>query len=232
MKEFPHYVAMPINEVMANPEKFIIPENLRAIEYLWDMGFVTGQTNDYQNEDSWITFGILSEENQRILDDLRNNDSYIDPNAPGVCTQYGLGIRIPVVPGTKDTFDDFMPLISMLKPQDIQRDGYMTLDEFFVNFTDCWKAIKNPYLQLEPNIENYENPKDFIRDYGEFKRHKYPTTPVIRVFDELKATKDIKEYLSDFGFLDLYDEEEGKIFLNERLFNAHMRYKEQYGKKI
>ena len=226
MKEFPHYVSMPIQEVMANPDQFIIPENLNAIEYLWNMNILTTQTNDYRNEDSWISFGILSKENADLLNEMRNNRAFLNEETPGVLNHHGIGFRVPVVPGTKDTLEDFMPLFNKLQMQDVQRDGYMTLDEFYANYTDCWKEIKNPYLELEPKIEDFGNDFYAYADAAaEFSRKRYPRTQIIRVYDETKATKTLEEYLADAGLLDCYDEEEQKVFLNRRLYEGHMRYK-------
>ena len=226
MKEFPHYVSMPIEQVMADPDEFIIPENRRAIEYLWDMNIITQQTNDYENEDSWIALGMLSKENDKIITKMRNDMQFSDPQKPGILLHHGLGFRVPVKPGTKDTFDDFKPLFELLSMQDVERDGYMTLDEFYSRYTDCWKQIRNPYLELEPKIENYEDPREWLEASHDYYRKKYPQTPFVRVYDETKATKSLEEYLEAAEFLDCYDPEEQKVFLNRRLYEGHMRYKE------
>lgn len=223
-------VSMPIQEVMANPEAFIIPENLDAVKYLWSMNIVTQQNNDYENEDSWIAIGMLSKENEEIFTRLRNDEKLQDPSKPGILDHHGRGFRVPVKPGTKKTIEDFLPLFSMLKFQDVQRDGYMTLDEFFARYTDCWKQIDNPYLELEPSPEDYmDNPKEYLKAVQEFYSMRYPNTPKIRVYDETKATKSIEEYLKDAGFLDCYDPEEKKVFLNRTLYEGHMRYKQMVG---
>ena len=225
MKYFPRNLAMPIQDVMANPREYIIPENLKAIEYLWDMNIMTKQTNDYENEDSWIAIGMLSKENEDIYNEMRNNKIFRDPRTPGILTQYGNGFRIPIKPGTKDTFETFLQLFNQFQVQDVQRDGYMTIDEFYANYTDCWKVIHNPYIDLEPKFEDYENLYTYREARRDFQKNKYPTTPKIRVFDETKATKSLEEYLKEAGFLDCYDAEEKKIFLNKRLYEGHMKYK-------
>ena len=225
-KEFPHYVSMPIQQVMANPNEYIIPENQRAIEYLWDMNILTTQTNDYENEDSWIALGMLSNENYKILAKMEDNPNLRNDNNPGILKNYGHGIRIPLKPGTKDTFEDFLPLMNLFQMQDVQRDGYMTINEFAANYTNCYKYVDNPYLDLEPDIRNFENPMDYLEALNEFKRMKYPTGRKIPIFDESKATKSIEEYIEEAGFKDCYDAQEQKIFLNRRLYEGHMRYKE------
>ncbi len=225
IKEFPHYVSMPIKKVMDNPSEFIIPENIDAIEYLWNMNILTTQTNDYENDDSWIAIGMLSKENSKIFYEMRNNDIFLKDDAPGVLIHHGNGFRVPVKPGSKNTLENFLPLFKMLKFQDIQRDGYMTIDEFFSNYTNCWKVIKNPYLDLEPKLNDFENIDDYIDASFQYHSMRYPNMETIRVFDQEKAVKSIKEYIEEAGFLECYDEEENKIFYNKRLYENHMKYK-------
>ena len=226
-KEFPHYVTMPIQQVMADPDEYIIPENQRAIEYLWNMNILTTQTNDYENVDSWIALGMLSKENNKILAKMEDNPNLRNDNNPGVLKNYGRGIRIPLKPGTKDTFEDFLPLMNLFQMQDVQRDGYMTIDEFAVNYTDCYTFVDIPYLALEPNFRDFENPMDYVDALIDFDRMKYPKSQHMPIFDESKATKSIEEYIEEAGFGDCYDAEEQKIFLNRRLYEGHMRYKNQ-----
>lgn len=226
METFPFYGSLPIEVVMENPGLYIIPENISAIEYLWNMNILTRQTNDYENDDSWISLGMLSKENEEIFSRLRNDPNYLDQHNAGVLLEYGYGFRVPVKPGTKDPLDEFLPLFSELKMQDVQRDGYMTLDEFYAKYTPCFKVIDNPYLALEPNIDNCSSVDEYREKLNDYKRMRYPDTPTIRVFDETKATKSLQEYLADVGLAGCYDPLEGKIFLNRRLYEGHMRYKE------
>ena len=224
-KEFPHYVAMPIEMVMERPTEFIIPENIKAIEYLWNLNILTKMTNDYDNVYSWISFGVLSEENYQVLMRIEEMSTRNDYSKPGVLSGYGTGIRIPVKPGTKDTFDDFMELLKMFKPQDVQRDGYWTIDQFHSRFTGCVKIVDNPHKQYD-NIEDYFAAcREFDRKYGNNESLKIP------VYDETQATKTLEEYLEEFGYAELYDPEEGRIYKNKRLFDSHMKYKEEFKRK-
>jgi len=225
MEDFSLMVSTSIKEVMANPKHYIIPENLDAIEYLWNMNILTTQTNDYENEDSWIAIGRLSKENENIFYQMRNDDKFIDPSVPGILIHHGRGFRVPVKPGKKNTLEDFLPIFKMFKLQDVQKDGYMTVDEFFGKYTDCWKVIPNPYLEMEPKVEDFENLDDYLNASFEFNSMGYPRTNVVKVFDQSKAIKSIEEYIDDAGFSGCYDSEEGKIYYNKRLYEGHMKYK-------
>lgn len=219
------YVSTAIAEVMNNIEEFIIPENRRIIEYLWDKNILTTQTNNYENDYSWISIGELSEENNEIFWNLANEMANKDERIEPKFTIYK-GLSVPIIPGSKDTFDDFKPLVDMLRPQDVQKDGYMTKEEFFINYTDCWKVIDNPEYEKisEPEYEDYTSILEYQKACEAYidsisKRK-------IKVIDESKVTKPIEEYLNEAGYSECYDEEEGKIFYNRRLYEGHMRYKE------
>lgn len=228
MNKFYFYTAMPIEEVMAEPEKYIIKENRRAIEYLWNLNILTTQTNDYVNDDSWITFGVLSEENQRVLDMIQKlNDIPIDESKPSILLKYGPGIRIPMKSTKGDTFEAFKELLQHFKPQDVQRDGYWTIDQFYSEFTGCVKMIDNPYKQKEEEIEQIENIEDHIKALEKFKReHGLNQPSKIPVYDPTKATKSLEEYLAELNLLDCYDVKEGRIYKNRRLYNGHKIYLE------
>ena len=226
MEQFPYFVATAIQVVMDHPEKYIIPENLAAINYLWNMNILTEQTNDYSNEDSWIAIGSLSEENEKVFTQIRNNPAYFNESIPGVLTHHGRGFRVPVKPGTRDTLKDFMPLFSLFKLQDVPKEGYMTVEEFYINHTDCFRVVRNPYLKREPKIFEYTNIEEYEKAWKEWANNPYPETPRIRVFDPEKVTKSLEEYLKESGYLGLYDPEEGKVFYNKRLYDGHMKYKD------
>ena len=226
-------VSNPIAIVMAHIEDFVIPENRRAIEYLWDMNILTTQTNDYDNENSWIAIGNLSEENLKIFYDFANNRRKIPEEMGRIgLLGYGNGFEVPVKPGTRDTFEDFKPLFAMFKRQDVQKDGYMTVEEFYIKFTDCHKWVDNPeYHPLpEPRRSDYAEARDYYRAMSDHLES-LATIRKVQAFDPTKCVKDLKEYLADAKLLDCYDEEEGKIFYNRRLYEGHMRYKEMMQKE-
>lgn len=227
-----HYVTMPINRVMDNIEQFIIPENRRAINYLWDKNILTVQTNNYDNEDSWINIGKLSEENSKIFWNFANTSYLLRDNDPKIgLVGNGIGFRVPIVPGTMDTFEAFKPLIDVMKMQDVQKDGYMTIEEFYIKCTDCHSIVDNPNYHplLKPKERDYPDAHSYSAAYDQYVESVLEPRHLL-VFDSSKCVKDFDEYLKEAGLLGCFDQEEGKIFLNKRLYEGHMRYKKMMGK--
>lgn len=220
-------LAKPINEVMDNVEDFIIQENIRAIEYLWNLNILTTQTNNYDNDFSWIAIGKLDEENEKIFRELSKKYAMARDNEPIIGSIYGgRGFSVPVVPGTRDVFEDFMPLFKDFKMQDVQKDGYMTVEEFYIKCTDCWSVIDNPNRHPLPTPKKGDFPsvEEYCKAYDAYLESLEGLSK-IKVFDPNKCVKGLNEYLADANLLDCYDEEEGKIFYNRRLYEGHMRYK-------
>ncbi len=224
-----NYVSTAIREVMNNIEEFVIPENREAIEYLWDKNILTTQTNNYNNTTSFICIGDLSEENETIFWDAFNSRILnYDKREPVMGAVYGgKGIEIPVVPGSGNTFDYFKPFIDRMVFQDVQKDGYMTVPEFFIKYTDCWEMVSNPDYRLvpKPKMEEYENKDDYFKAYDQYISSQVPPRR-IRVFAEEKMAKSLEDYLKEYGFSDCYDPEEQKIYYHPRLLEGHLRYKE------
>ena len=223
------YVSTAIQYVMANIDEYVIPENRKIIEYLWDMNILTTHTNNYENDFSWVALGELSEENHEIFWSLANKMGTLDERKEPKFSN-NQAISVPVVPGSKDTFEDFKPLVDLLKFQDVQKDGYMTIEEFLINYTDCYSIIDNPdYENLkEPFFEDFNDIKEYKKAVDEY--FKRTSLKRIKVVDQSKMTKTIEEYLEEAGLLDFYDKEENKVFYNKRLYDGHMRYKEEYSK--
>ena len=222
------YVAMPIKDVMADIDRYVIPENREVIELLWSKNILTKQTNNYYDDFSWVEIGDLSAENHDIFWGLANKNKGKDEKKEPLFTIYG-AITVPIVPGTMDPYESFKELIDLLKFQDVQKDGYMTIDEFYIECTDCYKYVENPNAStLEvPKPEEYEDMRDYSNAYDEWV-DSVITSRQIKVVDESKIDRPLEEYLKQAGLEGCYDEEEGKIFYNRRLYEGHMRYKNEY----
>ena len=142
------YSAVDMNFVYANPEEFIIPENLEACKLLWSKNIFTVMCNNYDNDNSWITISKLDESNQKLFEELCKSN----PENFGY-TWGGVGIRVPVKPEPgADIFSAFQPLIEMFSYQDVQKDGYMTKEDFLNYECGCYKLIPNP--DFIPNIKH------------------------------------------------------------------------------
>ena len=241
------YVSFPIEEVMDDIERFVIPENIRAIEYLWDMNIVTYMNNNYDNETSWITIGKLSKENRNIFNKIINERNRENSKLRLPYVGYGPGgiiIEINVKPqeGGIDTFEQFKELIDLFMFQDVQSDGYITLDEFLILYTDHFKRIINPcYIDSQMGLAKKidSNKKDYppfvseeqVRRLGEL--HESSSTirvPYIAGSENMtqdEYEKAIYDILEEKGVIGLFDPSEKKIFRHKRLYDGHMRFKNQ-----
>lgn len=229
-KEHEHQYYTGIDTVMDNPRKYIIEENLRTIEYLWSHNILTKQTNDYDNTFSFVALGKLSQENEEIYMDMSNDEEgYNNRRNNGTTNSYGKSIKVLVVPGTKDPFEDFLPIMKKFKPQDVQADGYISLDNFYANKeSHCCKWIKNVYLEHEPTGHSEEE----LRASMAFRNKNYPNSENIIVYDETKAKMSHIEYLKKHGLDGLYDPDLGRIYYNKRLYDQHMEYKRSHPEEM
>lgn len=215
------YSAVDMATVASNIDEFIIPENQKACLLLWSKNIFTIMCNNYDNNESWITIAGLDEHNQEIFNEMAKKDPRFGS------TWGGKGFRVPVVPGKgKDAYSAFKPLIEMFSMQDVQKEGYLTQEEFLTYYTDCFKMVHNPdYVDMkEPKAEDYVDLKDYLRAYDEFCEKAFQPRE-IRVFDESKMTKTFDEYLNESEFKGLYDPDNNRLYYNKFYYDAHMRYK-------
>ena len=186
------------------------------------MNILTTQTNNYENEFSWVQIGELSDENDKIFWRLANEMMGLDEHLTPKFSMFK-GISVPIIPGTKNTFEDFKSLVDLFQPQDVQKDGYMTEDEFFIKI-GFFKIVDNPEFGKipEPEFEDYDDTKKYQKAC---QKYRDSLIRRIQVVDSTKITKPIEEYLEERGYSGCYDKEEGKIFYNKRLYEGHMRFK-------
>lgn len=217
------YSVVDMKFVMNDPEEYIIPENLEACKLLWSKNIFTMMCNNYDNVNSWITLNCLSEENKKIFDEMAAIDERFGS------TWGGFGFRIPIKPKPgADTFEAFKELIDLFPMQDVQKDGYMTAEEFMTFYTDCFKMEINPEHKTiaKPKIEKYTDMARYSKDFTAYVDSvNVPTR--IRVFDDSKMTKSVEEYIAESKFAGLYDSDEKKVYYNDMYYQAHLRYKEQ-----
>lgn len=215
------YSVIDMKSVINDIDEFIIPENQKACQLLWSKNIFTKMCNNYDNVDSWITIHLFSPENRELFDALSKVDEHFGK------TWGGIGFRVPIRPGIgKDTYEAFKELIDLFPMQDVQKDGYMTEEEFLMDYMHCFRMVPNPNFHFlpKPKIEDYDDMVQFSRDFSAY----IDSTMVpreIREFDSSKMTKSVAEYVAESRFAGLYDETEGKIFYNDIYYNGHLRYK-------
>lgn len=218
------YSEVGIEFVMANPEEYIIPGNLEACKLLWSKNIFTRMCNNYDNEDSWITLGELSDENDAIFKSLEKTNPCVGH------TWGGRGFTIPVKPGN-DAFSSFSKIISLFKTQDIQKDGCMDYETFMTFYTPCYKVIPNPKKVVceKPNFKDFPDTVEgtilYSRAYDEYVDSALvPST--IRVFDKSKMQGSVEDYINQSQFATFYDSDLKKVYYSKFFYDAHNRYKE------
>lgn len=151
------YGTVDMLRVMNNIEEYIIPENREACKMLWDKNIFTKMCNNYDNDESWITLGKLSEENQKIFDEHAKKDKRFN------YTFGGIGLIVDIKPGIGvDTCEEFRELIDVFEYQDVQSDGCMSLEEFMIYYTDCYQIIdRNRVFDESKMTRTYE---EYIED--------------------------------------------------------------------
>ena len=215
------YSAVSMQDVASDIDEFIIPENQKACLLLWSKNIFTIMCNNYENDESWITISELDEHNQSVFDEISKKDPRLGS------TWGGRGFRIPIVPGKgKDTFKGFKPLIELFSMQDVQREGYLTIEEFMAYYTECYKEIPNPdYVEVEmPDPDKYEDTIQYIKALDRFNELAFrPQT--IKIFDDSKMIKSFEEYVNESELKGLYDSDNGRVYKNKFYYDAHMKYK-------
>lgn len=138
-----NYGTIGMEQVFNNIDEYIIPENQEACKLLWNKNIFTKMCNNYDNDNSWITLGDLSLENQEIFNNLSKTNSCVGK------TWLGIGITVPYSYKEKDkVYEAFKTIIDEFVIQDVQKEGYMTEEEFLIYYTDCYK-IENKKRKLD-----------------------------------------------------------------------------------
>ena len=164
------YGCVGMEEVFNNINEYIIPENQNVCRLLWAKNIFTKMCNNYDNDNSWITLGDLSEENDKIFKKLSMTNDYVGK------TWLGRGFTIPY--SYKEgvlVFEEFSKLVANFVMQDVQKEGYLTEEEFLVFYTDCFKLIEGNRVfdkqKMTKKIEEYLKKSEFS-DYYDQEEHK------------------------------------------------------------
>ncbi len=228
------YSKVEMEFVVNNIDEFVIPENQEACKLLWSKNIFTIMTNNYENEFgdhdfSWIALSDLSEENQRVFDDLLNAS---DPRVGMFRMKKIIKIPITTQKGV-NTFAEFKKIIDLFEYQDVQKDGYYTIEQFMIENTDCVKRELNPeHLKaIKPNLADFHG--DFVAYSKAYEEYiSYETAPSeIVTFDETKMTKSFQEYVDESRYAGLFDPDLNRVYRNQMYYDAHMKYKREFGQQ-
>lgn len=164
------YGCVGMEEVFDNINEYIIPENQEVCRLLWSKNIFTKMCNNYDNDNSWITLGDLSEENDKIFKKLSLSNEYVGK------TWLGRGFMIPYsYKESKLVFEEFAKLINNFVMQDVQKEGYLTEEEFLIFYTDCFKIVAGERIldknKMTKDMEEYLKNSEFANYYDQ-EEHK------------------------------------------------------------
>ena len=186
-----------IEEIMKNPEEYIIPECLEACKKLWSKNIETLMCANYMNDDLFVVLpGIdsLSAENQNVFKD-NNGSGFIfgeEHNNP----------EIKVARQTQKSALALVELAEKLKIQDVRRCRYQTAEEF---------------------LEEYKF-GDMPAEYTGVDENGYVS--VTRQYNPQRIDATLQDALEQTGKAGLYIPSEGRVYESQMFLDWHNRYLE------
>ena len=214
-----NYNFIDIKDLITNKEKYIRPDISPIIDYLWSRNILARPY--YTDSEVRIRLGTLSKENKERLEEIKRNrqNSISDLNANIILSDNNeIDISNNYRKGQKNQISkDVVDLLFNFQIQDIQSDGYMTIEQFLSVHTGLTKTIKNPNKISEPKFEDYENTKEGLEKYI-YDTAKYDSEPdYITVFAEneernpddydLNTKKGVIDYINDIKYTKRYKED-------------------------
>lgn len=221
------YQYVRTDKVAENIDEYVIPECQPACKAFWDKNITTFMCSNYDELDDTkyvLIGGELSEENQEILERLlkENPEHYY-------YSSYRDAYGIKFKGSGEEVSRQLEELTKPFKIQDIS-EGKMTPESFLMDVVGLVKYVENPEFNKFqethpfPQMENFDSLTDYIKALDE--REKLEPPMRLTILDKENIEKSFEEYLQEYGYKDLYDEEEGIVFESEFYKNAHLRYLE------
>jgi hypothetical protein len=159
--------------VVNDIEEYVIPECQEACKLLWSKNIETFMSSNYDDQDLYILLSKLSNENQKIFDEMSKNDKryFFDEYRH----YYGIGVN-----GTgEESVNDLNSLTEAFSIQDVEERRYKTADDFLKDF-------------------KYQGgPMAGIDKYGNIHRDINPTLKDVSFLDALQATKSQDLYVEE-----------------------------------
>ncbi len=208
-------MAAPMEEVEANPEKFIMAECLPACRELWKKNIYTFMVSDAQNSEAWIELfaDALSEENKAYLISLEEQGVHVFCYHDGTIS-FGVGCF-----GEKAKAK-LLEIAEGFKMQDVAQDfAYSDLETALFD-VGCTKKVKDPdYVMIKMptngDIDAAMEFYDWLARGGESLEYK-------DVFDPSKVKQPIEENFKGTSFI--YVPEEERVYLNKYHYQKHLNY--------
>lgn len=122
------YSYVELEEVMKNPEEYIIPACLPACKRFWDKNIETFMVSNLDDASLYVMVDGLSFENMKIFQDLME----VDPRYFYSTTRGVYGIRVP---GTSFKDRDMLEVLTgPFQLQDVSSNRYQTSQEFLDSY--------------------------------------------------------------------------------------------------
>ena len=215
-----HYSYVGMEEVMRNPDEYIIPELQTACKKLWSMNIFTFMCSDRNDGGhSYILLEKLSDENQAIFDEIRKEHpkNFIFSQYRNC---YGIDFNTENL-SEQEISEKFEKAISCFKQQDIQKPFYITREQFLLD-CGCYSEVPNPKFVEDPGPMPIGTDLKALDEW--FAKVDQPK--MLKVFDETKVVKPIEEYLKEKN-ITTYDPKTQRIYQSEFFLKRHLDYVEK-----
>ena len=196
------YMPTSVEEVMKNPEEFIIPECMECCKLLWSKGIDTRQCGNYDDalgNGFWIEleYDTLSDENKKKLEEMSKTDSRVY-FAEGLHEEHTYRMMVERI-DNPNASDELCEIASNLSLQDT---CLFTTDE---DLLDQYKRVGGEYK---------------TDDYGNLYHDINPEREGATLYDALTAVSNPELYVA----------KEGRLYHSQHALNVHKNYLEQIDK--
>ena len=144
-----NYGYVELEEVISNPEEFIIPQCLPACKALWEKNIETFMVSNNEDDHLYVLLTNLSKENKEKIEQLTQNGDkrfFFD----GYRSTYG--IKVDGV--AEDSMKELLSLTKIFEMQDTKR--FIDEKTFLSGFK---KTDGELYIESDGSIARKENPK-------------------------------------------------------------------------
>lgn len=109
------YPYVELEDVIANPEEYIIPQCLPACRKLWDKNIETFMVSNNDDSDLYVLLANVSDENMTIFNQMKQHDPRF------IFDGYRNTIGIAVKDNSEDSMNELLSLTEVFKVQDTFR---------------------------------------------------------------------------------------------------------------
>lgn len=208
-----------LEEVEANPERYIMSECIPACKELWSKNIYTFMVSNYEGESGiWIEiYNEISNENLEYLKRIKSKNIAVNIYHNG-CYQ----IMINHI--GQNASDLLLEICKGFKMQDVPKNIAYYNEEDFLITCGCYDEISNPnYYEMkefyEMEFDSLEEQKNYIKKYDEWE-HSDDSKQTIKKFNPYKKIKSVEEYATERNMI----YKDGRVYLSKFDYNKHIKY--------